>query len=110
MSEKTARRLAWSIALVSVVLVMPGLLLSIVTQLVETGRLAPFSHQFFTPIGTLTFCLVGALVASRQPRNPIGWLFSAVGFISALNMLGAGYSVYDQLALGDTPLPGAIVA
>src|SRR5262249_38417637 len=30
--------------------------------------------------------------------------------ISALNMLGAGYSVYDQLAVDGAPLPGAIVA
>jgi signal transduction histidine kinase len=31
-------------------------------------------------IGMTAFATVGALVASRYPRNPIGWLFSAIAF------------------------------
>jgi hypothetical protein len=29
----------------------------------------------------LVFALVGALIASRHPQNPIGWLFLADGFL-----------------------------
>ena len=31
----------------------------------------------------LTYAVVGALVASRQPRNPVGWLFCGVGLYFA---------------------------
>ena len=97
MNEQTARRLSWSIALIAIVLVMAGLIISVLA-LIADGHHATFSHQFFTPVLTLAYCVVGASVASRQPRNPIGWMFCVTGLLSALNMLSAGYSLYDQLA------------
>ncbi len=109
MNQQTARRLAWSIALFSVILVMAGLVISILA-LIADGQVVPFSHQFFTPVLTLTFGVVGALVASHHPRNPIGWIFCATGFLSALNMFGAGYVLYDQLAAKNGSLPGADLA
>jgi signal transduction histidine kinase len=45
----------------------------------------------FMPIAAVTFTVVGALVVPRQPRNPVGWLFLAVGGASALSVLGASY-------------------
>jgi two-component system NarL family sensor kinase len=110
MSEQTARRLAWSIALVSILLAMTGLVISILAQVASDGRFGPFSHQLFIPILTLTYCVVGALVASRHPRNPIGWMFCATGFLSAINMLSAGYALYDYLAVKNGSLPSAAVA
>ena len=110
MSEQTARRLSWSIAVISALLVMTGLVISILAQIADDGRLGPFSHQFFTPVLTITYCVVGALVASRHPRNPIGWMFCATGFLSALNMLVAGYALYDRLAVKAGSLPGAAFA
>jgi signal transduction histidine kinase len=110
MSEQTARRLSWSIAVFSVILVMIGLVISILAEIAANGQLGPFSHQFFTPVLTLTFGVVGALVASRHPRNPIGWIFCASGFLSALNMFGTGYALYDQLAVKSGSLPGAAFA
>ncbi|MBI5670417.1 MAG: GAF domain-containing sensor histidine kinase [Chloroflexi bacterium] len=108
MSEKTAQRLSWSIAVFSVLLVITGLVISILA-LVVSGRGVTFSHQFFTPVLTLTYGVVGALVASRHPRNPIGWIFSAIGFLSALNMLSAGYASYDKLVLMNVSLPGTVM-
>src|SRR5262245_60336866 len=99
MNQRTARRLPWSIAEFSVILVMIGLVLSILAQIAANGQLLPFSHQFVTPILTITFGVVGALVASRHHRNLIGWLFCATGFLSALNMFGAGYILHDQLTV-----------
>src|SRR6185369_8198290 len=64
--------------------------------------------QFFTPILTVTYGVVGALVASRHPRNPIGWIFCVIGFLSALNMLSAGYALYSELV--NSALPGAALA
>src|SRR5215204_1898144 len=106
MSQKTARRLSWSIAVLSVLLVFIGLVISILA-LIVSGRGVTFSHQFFTPLLTITYCVVGALVASRHPHNPIGWIFCAIGFLSALNMLSVGYTLYDHLVIRMRMLPGA---
>jgi len=54
----------------------------------------------------LGFAVVGALVASRLPRNPTGWLFLGIGLVTGL----AGLSdQYARLALITVPgsLPGA---
>ena len=109
MNEQTARRLSWSIALISFVVVLIGLVISI-SALIADGHGATFSHQFFTPVLTITYGVVGALVASRHPRNPIGWIFCTTGFLTALNMLVAGYSRYDQVAGGTAALPGMSIA
>ena len=49
---------------------------------------------------------VGAFLASRMPRNLIGWLLILVGLGFALTIAGAGYGVYGFL-VHDPPLPGA---
>jgi signal transduction histidine kinase len=109
MSEQSARRLSWSIAVFSFVLVMTGLVISILA-LIVSGRGVTFSHQFFMPVLTITYCVVGALVASRHPRNPIGWMFCVIGFLSALNLLSAGYALYGELVIMAGSLPGAALA
>jgi two-component system, NarL family, sensor kinase len=109
MSQQTARRLSWSITFFSIVVVLTGLSLSIFA-LTASGNQATFSHQFFTPLLTITYCVVGALVASRHPRNPIGWMFCATGVFSALNMVSSGYALYSELTRINDPLPGAMFA
>jgi len=42
----------------------------------------------------LTFSLVGAIIASRHPRNTIGWIFCSVGLVAGLNALAWGYAVF----------------
>lgn len=107
MSEKTARHLSWSIAGVAVLMVLSGLVISVLA-LTISGQGVIFSHQFFTPVLTITYCVVGVLVASRHPRNPIGWIFCTIGWLSALNMLSAGYALYSELVISS--LPGATFA
>jgi hypothetical protein len=53
----------------------------------------------------LAFTLVGALISSRLPTNPIGWICLAIGLILALEGVADGYHVY---ALQTRPgsLPG----
>lgn len=109
MSQQPARRVSWSIGILSFLLVMIGLGISIHAQTLS-GKGVTFSHQFFTPLMTITYCVVGALVASRHPRNPIGWMFCTIGFFSALNMLSSGYALYSELSLKSDSLPGANLA
>lgn len=109
MNEQTARRLSWSLAVFSILLAFAGLVLSILAQR-AAGAGMIFSHQLFTPLLTVTYGGVGALVATRHPRNPIGWMFCATGFLSAVNMLSAGYALYATAFTPAAPLPGAVLA
>jgi hypothetical protein len=51
----------------------------------------------------LSLGVVGAAVAWRQPRNPIGWLLSAGGLAASLEFLAAGYMTYGLLSEGGLP-------
>jgi signal transduction histidine kinase len=110
MSDQTARRLAWSVVMISAVLVMIGLVLSILALMADDEHLGPFPHQFFNPMLTLAYGVVGARVAARHPRNPIGWMFCTTGFLSAVNMLAAGYDLYNQHIVTSGSLPGGEIA
>jgi hypothetical protein len=53
----------------------------------------------------VAFSTVGALVASRRPENPIGWLFCSGAFIWILGELALEYGVYALITA-----PGALPA
>jgi signal transduction histidine kinase len=72
------------------------------------GPLGP--HQFLNPLGTITFSIVGVLVASRHPRNPIGWLLNGTGFVFSLSLLALGYWMVSQAGAVNVPLPGIELA
>ena len=57
---------------------------------------------------SLSFATVGALVAYRQPKNAIGWIFCALGICNSLAAAGQGYTVY-ALMTGPGHLPGGAV-
>jgi hypothetical protein len=54
----------------------------------------------------LGFGLVGALIATRQPRNPIGWVFCAGALAFGLSGVGESYAVYGLFADPGGPLEG----
>jgi hypothetical protein len=58
----------------------------------------------------LAFPVVGALIASKRPRNPIGWICLADGLVWALINLVQYYSVYGLAASGSVPFPVGIFA
>ena len=43
---------------------------------------------------SLTYLLVGALIASRLPTNPIGWIFCGMGLIHAVQRFAVAYADY----------------
>jgi signal transduction histidine kinase len=50
-------------------------------------------HLLFGPVTAIAYGLVGALVAARQPRNAIGWLFCGVGVLAGLIVLSSNFWV-----------------
>ncbi|MDP9327047.1 MAG: sensor histidine kinase [Actinomycetota bacterium] len=88
MKARTASAVAWSLCLVSVGLIVATLVI---------GLLGRSPMGFYGQVGGLTlatFPLVGALIASRRPKNPIGWIFCAVGLSFGLSSLATGWSDY----------------
>ena len=50
------------------------------------------------------YAVVGALIATRHPRNPVGWLFCAAGLLSAASEGLHSYAV-NPLVGPDRRLP-----
>jgi len=55
----------------------------------------------------LAFPIVGALIASRRPENPIGWMCLVAGLFWMLIALGSQYDAYVHAKLGS--VPGAVM-
>ena len=58
-------------------------------------------------VSAVAFSTVGAVVGSRRPENPIGWLFCAIGIFAAIVLLSSEYAAYVLLAQPDS-LPGGL--
>lgn len=94
-SPRAAARLAWSLCLLGIALnlVVGGLLLLSGLPAERANPWGTTIGGFFAfPVAMLAFGLVGALLASRLPRNPVGWICLSTGLILML------YFVADQLA------------
>ena len=95
MSTSAASWLAWSLVTLSVVLLVGGLALDQMTRSTAPGRpfYGPVDAVFYLAT-VLTFSVVGAIVASRQPRNAIGWIFCGIGLVVGLNSFTGSYAEY----------------
>jgi hypothetical protein len=56
----------------------------------------------------LAFTIVGALIASRRPENPIGWICLVAGLFWTLIALDGQYIAYALATTGVVPLPAAV--
>src|SRR5919112_2728444 len=103
MSTRAAPWLAWSLVVLSVMLLVGGITLDQMTRSTAPERpyYGPLDAVF--PLATvLTFSVVGAIVASRQPRNAIGWIFCGIGLVVGLSSFTGSYAEY-RLAGGSAP-------
>ena len=103
MSYRAAPWLAWSLVTLSVVLLAGGISFALVTRSTVPER--PYYgpvDAVFALATVLTFSVLGAMIASRQPRNAIGWIFCGIGLVVSLNSLSGSYAVY-RLAGGYGP-------
>jgi len=56
----------------------------------------------------LAFPIIGALVASRRPENPVGWICLASGLLFMLLAVTDSYSIYGTASPGSVPFPVAV--
>src|SRR5215207_60605 len=101
MSHRTAAWLAWSLCAACVALIGLALLLDFLTDAVIPAglpgqRLGP-AFALLTGVLSLAYPMVGALIASRLPTNPIGWIFCGVGLLYTVQRFTAAYADYALL-------------
>ena len=113
MSTRTAAWLAWSLAALSVMMFVAAIALHVLARSVDSpgewstlgavGRVLSF-------LPFLAFPLVGALVASRRPRNWVGWILLADGLLWTFGAVLDSYRVYGLARPGLVPFSGAVHA
>ena len=113
MSRRTYYWLAWSLAGLTLAMAAATVALDFLLRFARV----PGSGDTSTGIGDLLFFVpfsafpvVGALIASRRPRNPIGWICLADGLMWMLIVLGEEYSVYALARPGSLPFPVTVHA
>ncbi|HET7273471.1 MAG TPA: hypothetical protein VFI90_20555 [Rubrobacter sp.] len=107
----SAARIAWSIWTLSLVVLVSGGVLGLLNASTPTpgpGNGPVFGFGFL--LLAIAFATVGALIASRQPGNVIGWLFSALGLFLPLSSAGEEYALYVLKTRPDSLPWGEVVA
>jgi signal transduction histidine kinase len=102
MRERSARRLAWSLWLVAFSL----LVATVVLDVLRPDKEDPLFLVIIVAM-TMGYATVGALVASRHPGNPIGWLFLVTGIGLVLAGVAENYAIRALSPTSSLPLGAA---
>ncbi len=95
--------MAWSLWVACVALIVLALLLdsllhhdilSYPWQVRSNDRALYPIYAILTGIVSLVYPTIGALIVSRLPRNPLGWIFCGVGLLYQIQHLTLAYSAY----------------
>jgi DNA-binding SARP family transcriptional activator len=108
MRGRAASQLAWSLAAIALALFVAGNVLSVLASSPRGPHLSVTDRFAFAVF--LTCAGVGALVGSRRPANPIGWLLLAEGLLLELGVFSIGYVHYALFARPGSLLAGRVVA
>jgi signal transduction histidine kinase len=100
MTSRTASRLAWSIGIVSIALMLGALVVMYIDRhaALPTSTVAVSGDWNFASVlndaVNIAATGFGILLASRRPRNPIGWLFLAAGLALGVSAFGTSYALH----------------
>jgi hypothetical protein len=104
--------LAWSLAAFSLLLGVASFVFYVLTRSVQpptTWGTGGDSAVLIFLVPFLPFPLVGALIASRRPKNPIGWICLSAGLFWMLSTFTGVYGLYGLVERpGSVPFPAAI--
>jgi hypothetical protein len=100
---RTAARLGWSLFALSVLLFVPAVILNL--RRPQYADLAFTTGELLLRLAFLLFGWFGALIVSRRPGHPIGWVLCALGLMSGFGAFAVEYAVYGLITR-----PGAVPA
>jgi hypothetical protein len=99
MSIRTALWLAWFVCALSLALTALSFLLIVLILRLD----APIFFYWLEPtVVAVGYAVIGAIIASRLPNHPIGWICCAIGFIAAVEHFSGEYAVYALVARPDS--------
>src|SRR5215213_7528020 len=89
MRSRAASWLAWSLAGLCVAMFLASVVLHVLTRSSqEATSTGDTLSELLIFVSFLAFPIVGALIASRHPRNPVGWICLVIGLFWTLIFLG----------------------
>src|SRR5215207_3331493 len=106
MSTRTAAWLAWAVCAISLAVTALCFLLIALNLSLDTPA------YFFWPdltVLALGYSVIGAIIASRLPNHPIGWLCCAIGVMAAVTSFCGEYAAYALLAHPEPLLGGKVM-
>ncbi len=106
-SPAILRTAAWSLVVASIILAAAGLILQSLAGTSYSSLSIPLLIISLIPAGG--WLVVSALVVSRHPRHPVGWLLCLAVIGAPIDMFSTGYAAYDSLN-GSGSLPGVTLA
>jgi signal transduction histidine kinase len=98
-TDRMARRLAWSAFLLYVLFFVATVYFNLATSPGEGNE-----GDILWLLMTSTFSIVAILILARQPRNRIGWILMVIGL-----MFGEPVAAYGEFAIS-RGLPGGVVS
>ena len=105
MMRRGARVLAWGLAALTIVIAVSRLTLAIVDPASSDSSSGPDVPGGGVPVAAfeafllVMLAVIGAVIASRQPRNAVGWIFCVIPLSLGILVLSA--HAFWSLALGD---------
>jgi Na+-transporting NADH:ubiquinone oxidoreductase subunit NqrE len=108
MRSRPATWLAWALGVLSLALTALSLLLLALNLSHPDAHL--FNYWLENTVLAISFSIIGAIIASRLPANPLGWLYCAAACIIAVAYLSAEYAIYALLARPDSLPAGEALA
>ena len=103
--SRSANRLAWFLVVLYAILAGAGLWLQ-----VQAGErwmpVLSFAEFAVLSVSLGIWAVMGALIVSRHPGNPIGWILCAIPLAGGSDPFAFGYAAYDLLVYQGI-LPGA---
>jgi hypothetical protein len=109
MDQRTATWIAWSLCGCSLVLTGSGIGLLILLKLFYQ-EVPIYDYWGDATAIAVSFSIVGAVIASRRPEHPVGWLFCAIGVLAAVDHLCGEYATYALLGRFGPLLAGEAAA